>query len=414
MNLWKQMQASLHNEVSAATIKGFLNSASVNEGIQQDADRRLQELLGQGMPPWEAYAKAGYALAYVNAARAYIVFAQELVHAEEEAHPDRIGFLPRVTEAQAMALCQRFEPTMEEAVIALKNAQYVPQGSFPLDITQQRIEESDDERPPLAHLQGLLNAARKIRLWADGPLAQYQNALNTATTPVPEQVRAHVEQMSAILAKADFHLQTTESMLAQMHSTGVTLTLHKEAEGFLWEAMAGCFTVSQLIASPMLAEHHPSYGSNGPSHSVSKHVSAEDLWHLLASDSARADWRAQQRHGIPEWKEPADGEPVNLALEMNELLEQLHGELSADTLRALDEIADAVKRGDAIITSSWAQCPYDPVYQARVPLTIAGSHIPGGWQFHWNVHHHHYRGGVEMAKQFGTAPGWTEELADDH
>src|SRR2546429_226590 len=61
--------SGIHGEVSDATIQGYLRSASQLEEIWQQIDDNVDNLMLQGMTPWDAYAKMGYALAFVRACR---------------------------------------------------------------------------------------------------------------------------------------------------------------------------------------------------------------------------------------------------------------------------------------------------------------------------------------------------------
>lgn len=142
-------------------------------------------------------------------------------------------------------------------------------------------------------------------------------------------------------------------------------------------------------------------------------VTINDLWRMLASDTAQRDYHEQLRLGVDPYREPGPGEPVNLALEMRELHQKLHGVLPAKAVQFLDEIKAAMERGDAEGTSSWAECPYDPVYQAKTNLFLAGERVPSGYEFHFNVHLHNYRGGIEMAPRFDRSSSWDEEVEDD-
>jgi len=96
--------SGIHGEVSDATIQGYLRSASQLEEIWQQIDDNVDNLMLQGMTPWDAYAKMGYALAFVRACRTNVVFVQELLKADAAADPASAGYLPRVTYDQALAL----------------------------------------------------------------------------------------------------------------------------------------------------------------------------------------------------------------------------------------------------------------------------------------------------------------------
>jgi len=128
MGQWFQrfVASGLHGEVSDATIQGYLRSASQLEDIWQQIDDSVDAFIAQGIAPWDAYARMGYALAYVRACRTNVVFVQELLKADAAAEPASAGYLPKITYDQALALCEHIEPYLEEAIKASTNSRYVP------------------------------------------------------------------------------------------------------------------------------------------------------------------------------------------------------------------------------------------------------------------------------------------------
>lgn len=76
--------------------------------------------------------------------------------------------------------------------------------------------------------------------------------------------------------------------------------------------------------------------------------------------------------------------------------------LSADTQQYLDEIEAAVAWGDTKAIAMIANCSFEPIYRACVPLTLAGAHTPAGYEFHWNFHQGH----IQSSPRFGRVPTW--------
>jgi hypothetical protein len=251
MGQWFQrfVASGLHGEVSDATIQGYLRSASQLEDIWQQIDDNVDAFIAQGMAPWDAYARMGYALAYVRACRTNVVFVQELLKADAAAEPASAGYLPKITYDQALALCEHIEPYLEEAIKASTNARYVPT-TYALPLTLGPHVRYANQHFPLPHLQGIIGAAQQTRDWAAGLLAKYELALRAAKTPVPQPVATHVEEMRSELGLGDFHLRTGIDMVGQISNGQTTDELSKKADGFLWEAMESFFKVSQLVAIP--------------------------------------------------------------------------------------------------------------------------------------------------------------------
>lgn len=397
----------VRHEVSDANVRGYLRMTSQIEDIWNQVEQKVATLMAQGINPWDAYVQVAYALAFVRAARTQTVFVQELLAADAAADPSTAGFLPHVTYEQAEALCTQIQPNLERAVMALNDPNYAPDVMLPMQLGP-RIE-SEGAPCPVAHLQGMIAAARETRDWAAGLLAQYENALSGAKTPVPANITAHVEQLKGKLALADVQLRAGTDLVGQISQGDATPELHEKAEDSLWEAMQGFFLISQTVANPAFLTPKQQFRTwTTPRQQYhDMHVSVENLWELLATDSARADLRDQQRRGIPDYGE------VDLAQEMNELLGKMHGVLSAETLQFLDEIQAAVERGDAIQITSWSECPFDPIYRTKRPLTLVGTLIPADDEVHWDIHKNNYRGAVQYTKRFGRSSSWSECTGDD-
>jgi hypothetical protein len=243
-----------YGAVNDATIQGYLRAASQIENVWQQVDDKVDELIWQGLPPWEAHSRMGYALAFVRACRMNVIFVQEFLKAETATDTANAGYLPKVTYDQALALCEHIEPTIEEAIKASSNAHYIlPPSTLPLKLGPHIA--STYQSLPLSHLQGAIRAAQEMKDWTAGLLAKYELALHAAKLALPQEVSAHLEQMKNELELGDFHLRTGVDMVGQISQGRVAEALHQKAEGFLWEAMESFYNVSQMIAMPDLRPH---------------------------------------------------------------------------------------------------------------------------------------------------------------
>jgi hypothetical protein len=233
----------LHNEVSSEAIQGYLRQGTQIEQLWQQLDEQVTELTLQGMAPWEAHSKLGYALAFARACRLNIVLVQKLVAG---ADPKSTGFIPRATSDQAQALGELFEPLMEEAMKAL-DPRYVSAYRLPLRLRRVQIEG----RPSANHLLGLLAAGREAREWAAGLVAQYDVAIQAPKQPIPQAIAAHLETMKHQLGLGDFHLESAQNLIGGI-SDGKPMAdaLYAQGEGLLWEAIESFYQVSQLVAYP--------------------------------------------------------------------------------------------------------------------------------------------------------------------
>ncbi|MGE5334247.1 MAG: hypothetical protein ACM3N4_06065 [Nitrososphaerota archaeon] len=383
-------------EVSDANVRGYLRAASQIEEIWQETDARVKAAIDTGTPPWEAYAAHRYPLAFIRAARTYQVFVRELLAADAAADPATIGYLPRVTYDQANALCHHIQPNIRRAVAALHEPAYAPDVATPLKLGP-RIEA--DGACPLTHLEGIIAAAREVREWAAGLLAEYQNAVaqatRTGTSEVPAAIAAHVQSMQSALAQADAQLRFGTDLVGEVTRAGATEELHEQAEDSLWEALSGYFLLNQVVASPDLlaldaAAPDGKRGRRTRSKQKSyqdQRIRPSDLWRI-AAPSARSELRGT-RFGTEE---------------MKEMCEKMGGVLSAGAQQYLDEVEKSVSQGDAYIIAAMANCPFEPLYRARRHLHLAGAQIPAGHEFHWNFH----RGHIEQASRFSRINDWQE------
>jgi hypothetical protein len=381
---------SVRGEVSDATIQGYLRAASQIEETWQHIDERLAALRSQGVVPWEAYEQLSHALAFVRAARTYQVFVRELLAADAAADPGTAGYLPHITFDQANALCQQILPCLQQAIGALNDPSFTPGMALPL-ILGPRLEV-EGKPCPTTHLQGMIAAAREVREWAAGLIAQYKLAINQGERATPADIAVHLVALEKRLAQADAELRFGTDLVGQVSQGEATAALHEEAEKHLWEALQAFFLLNQAVAHPAWLHQiprgsRPSQKERSGQIYHDRTIRPDDLWQV-ASASARSELRGK-RFGTKE---------------MNELCEKMGGILSAAAQRYLDEVAAAVERDEAYACSSMANCPFEPLYRARRNLNIAGARIPAGFEFHWDFH----RGHVESKARFHRSNEWEE------
>lgn len=398
----------IRGEVSDANVRGYLRAASQIEDVWQQIDARVSALISEGETPWDAYAKVGYALAFTRAARAHQVLLRELLAADAAADPATAGFLPRVTYDQANALAHQIQPSLQRAVAALTDPAFQPDVALPLELGPRIDAEGVC---PVAHLQGMIAAAREVREWAAGLIAQYSMAVHCAPTAptaepsttsqatpgAPKSITEHVTALNSRLAQADAQLQFGTDLVGQVTHGQATPELHEQAERTLWDALRGYFILNQVVALPDILRQSATPGGavvdgRGTGRSRARTyrdrpIRPDELWRVSAP-SARSELRGT-RFGNDE---------------MREMCGKMGGILSASTQQYLDDVEEAVRRGDAIIVSAMANCPFEPLYRAQRPLTLAGATIPATYEFHWNFH----RGHIESAPRFSRADDWQE------
>jgi hypothetical protein len=377
----------LRGEVSDAHVRAYLNAASQIADVWQQTDDRLDAALKGGALPWDAYMSLRYPLAFVRIARTYQVFVQQLLEMDAAANPELAGFLPHVTYDQANALCHQIQPNLQQAVASLADPQFQPDVALPVALGP-RIE-SEGHPCPVAHLQGMIAAAREARTWASGLIAQYEEAVTHATTPAPEEITTHLTALHRRLAEADSQLDFGVNLVGRVSQQAPNPDLHEQAEDQLWGALDGYFWLNQVIAMPRWAAGAGEPSSARPRKKTyrDKRIRPADLWQI-AAPSARVDLRGTE-FGTDE---------------MTEMCEKMGGVLSAGAQQYLDDVAAAERRGDVKLIAAMANCPFEPLYRATTALEIAGAEVPAGYEFHWNFH----RGHIETARRFDRAPDWQE------
>lgn len=381
---------TIRGEVSDANIQGYLRAASQIEDIWQQVDDRVVELISQGVEPWKAYEQMRYPLAFIRAARTYQVFVRELLAADAANDPQTVGYLPHITYDQANALSHQIQPCLQNAIAALHNVPTGAEAALPL-VLGPRIDVEGQPCPP-AHLQGMIAAAREVREWAAGLIAQYDHAVSQSTVAVPAQISTHITELQGRLQQADYQLRFSTDLVGQVTQHGATPELHEEAENSLWDTLQSFFLINQAVAIPGLLHARPQLPGGlqqqGPRKMYrDQRIRPADLWRV-AAPSARSELR-----GTPFGND-----------EMNELCARMGGILSAGAQQYLDEVEAASRRGDVQIIAAMANCPFEPLYRARRDLDIANTHIPASYEFHWNFH----LGRLESAQRFGRINSWQE------
>ena len=381
---------AMRGEISDASAQGYLRAASQIEEIWLQIDDKLATLISQGIAAWEAYARLRYPLAFIRAARTSQVFVQELLAADAIFDPRTAGYLPSITYNQANALGSQIQPALQYTVAALNDPNYVPDLPMPL-VLGPRIE--NEGRPcPVTHLQGIIAAAREVREWAAGLLAQYENTIHRLTTPVPADITAHLTALHGLLAQADSQWRFGTDFAGQVTLGQATPDMHMQAEDYLWDALQNYFLLNQAVAMPELlraAQSHRPVSDPDTASGVyhDQRISPEDLWHY-AAPSARAEL-----YGTPFGTQA-----------VGDIWRSMEGILSAGAQQYLDEVAAAEAGGDVFMVAAMASCPYEPIYRARRTLPLVGASVPADDEFHWNFHTHQ----VEYTHRFGRTVNWQE------
>src|SRR5262249_14051885 len=150
---------------------------------------------------------------------------------------------------QANALCHHIQPNLKHAAAALHDPTWQPDVALPLTL-KPRIEA--EGICPVPHLQGIIGAAREVREWAAGLIAEYQYDIAQAMSAPPASIARHVQTLLGVLAQADVQLRFGTDLVGQVSEQGATAELHEQAENSLWDALSSYFLLNQAVAYPEL------------------------------------------------------------------------------------------------------------------------------------------------------------------
>jgi len=398
-----RLRAMMHQEVAAADVDGLLRGSGQLEDLRQQLDdkRRAGEIAHPGRP-WETHHALRFALAYFWVAQAFIAIAQNLKDADDAYDPDTVGYMPRVSHDQALALLRQAGDDLALAHAALADPTYDGGVALPVPL-EPRVEA--EGRCPLAHLKGLLEAARYLENFAEVEVGRYADAATVTTAEAPHEVKAAAQRLQGELAAARSRLATaTGAVVAILNGQSVDEATHEEAETNLWTALSTYVWLGQVVAIPSLltgqdpsstrahrAGHTP---PPSPQTLGARRIGRSERW-LLSDGAARQRLRAEGRTG---WAED----------ELDELWENKGWTLSSEEQRLLAETAELQRQGSIRATTYMSECPFDPVWTATRSITVLGQPIRPGGQFAYN--HHHGKGA--LLTSFRSVPDF-EECQDD-
>ena len=398
-----RLRAMMQHEVLAADVEGLLRGSGQLEDLRQqiEAKRQEGELTHPGRP-WETHREMGPALALFWVSQAFIAIARNMKEADEAFDPATIGYMPRVSHDQAMALLRQVGTYLALTSAALADPTRDLRQGLPIFL-QPRIEA--DGPCPLAHLQGMLKAAQYLDNFAQVEVDRFAAAVAIAET-APGDAKRAAQHLKGQLAEARSHLATaTGAVLPILNGQPVDQPTHEEAENNLWECLSTYVVLGQLVAIPELLDQPAASSPQQPRQrghtppppprgAGPRRISRSERW-CLTDPAAHQRLRAEGRLG---WAQD----------ELEELWARKDDMLTAEEQQFLAETAALQRQGAISADSYLVECPYNPVWTARRPVTILGRTLRAGSQFAYN--HHGGKGG--LITSFRSAPDF-EECQDD-
>jgi hypothetical protein len=230
-------------EVTARTVEARRRAGRAVFSDLVAAEQLRDDLAGREVSLWLARPGQRSQLLCTWNAFALHVLGDELIEADYRADPHTVGYLPRVTERQALAFFEGIELWSARARRAARDPNFDIGATLELPAP---LPEWIDPAPP-AHMAAALAAAGVLRDRAQGALADYTRA------GVPDDKRELTAELDGKLAETDALLMYAESLRhapATAEVRGRTATLARRA-------LRGYYTIGQLLAMPTLLRPPP-------------------------------------------------------------------------------------------------------------------------------------------------------------
>lgn len=237
--LWGRMFARFQGEVPTTTLEAYRRaSLPVFEQLEQAESRRLAGAT-DGLDPWTL--PPATRAASVCAWNAFVLQAlgNDILDADDEAHPATAGFVPPVTAEQVLAWFTEVETWLDRAQQAHANPEYRLDVEVPAELPTWR----DTHPCPPAHLRGMLRALHTVGEHAAASLAALEAV--APATPGQQMQMNHIRQLHA-------SARSKARYAAELHGADATPDVRVRVEQHAREAIERFFTLGQLIADPAL------------------------------------------------------------------------------------------------------------------------------------------------------------------
>lgn len=233
-------------EVAAHTVEAYRQASTA---VYQDliaAERLRDRLAGCGISLWEAQPGHWSQLLCTWNAYALHTLGDQLVEADYRADRFTVGYLPPVTEQQAIT----FFDGVEQWSALARRAAHDPNYDVSKRLSLPAALPQWQDPCPGAHFEAALAAAGMLRDHAQGALADYTRA------GVPQARRALTATLDGLLAEAD----AAVSFVEMLWTPNAPEAVHLRAQSSVRRALAKYYLVGQLLAMPVLLERRVAAG----------------------------------------------------------------------------------------------------------------------------------------------------------
>lgn len=351
-----RLLALIHGEVPAAELEAYRKAGrAVYELLQRTEDHRLEHKV-KGDNPWGV--DPAHQAMFLCAWNAFLLqtLGDKLLEADYAADPSTVGFVPPVTQQQAMALYTQVEPWLSRATQAESNPAYRLDRSVPAELPAWVAAEPC----PRPHLEAMLAATRAVRTHAEAALAVFEQ------DGLPPERQADVQRLRQIFSEA-----LSKSEYAQGLLTGqVPQSIHEVIESHLKAALEGYYRLGQLLAMPELLAAKPD----------SRRERSVKVRAVLPGDPGFDPWVLTDPRSVGRWKaDPKAGKAIQNLWASDPDPER--------TLAVAGEIQQALLYGDIEHAGigHYYCCPWSAVFEVKRPVTIGGVRLQPRQQFTYDV-----------------------------
>lgn len=357
-SLMMRVRATLGGEVSAATVESYQHAGDAVFDLYVGVEQRRGELIEAHTDLWALdYSTHAQFLCCWNAF-ALQTLGDAFLQADYTADPKTVGFLPRVTERQALAFYSEVEPWVSRAHQAQSNPQY----RFDVMVPALLPPWVDVDPCPHAHLDAMLAACAAMREHAELAVADAERA--AVGRHAEDLARLH-QALAAVTSAAD-HAASLDHHTAPRE-------LHERIEQAIKGAIGGAYGLGQLAAMPQLISN-PESVPGGRRSIPGPGEPGFDPW-CLTDPQTRSHWqhdRDAQRAMTMLWRrDPDPHRTISVQADLDAAL------AAGNIQYATDHAGNRL--------GNYYCCPWSPIYTVVQATTIAGTRLRQGQQFAFDV-----------------------------
>lgn len=358
-SLMTRLRAAVQGEVHATDLEAYRRAGDSVYQMDTIQERR-KTMFVNGQSPWDVDSATQAQLFGAWMAYALQTLGDDFVEADYAADAGTIGYVPPVTEEQAMAFYIEVADWTSMAQEAAANTRYRHsiKGVKPLP------HWVEVEPCPMAHLHAMVTAATKLGERAEALMVDVREAHTT------EEQKLELQRVEQLLARGNTYRERAQ----RQWGLGEDLSdeLHEQIEKNVKQAIQAFFDAGQLLAMPsLIASYDDQVSGRSAEQSPRSSLPATrgfDKW-CLTDRASRSEWRrdrAAVRAIDVLWANDPD---------------------PAETLAIQAEIDAAEARGDIYRggEGNYFCCPWSAIYTAVNAVTIGGKRIRRGKQFTFDV-----------------------------